>query len=272
MNKLLLTALLIVALITMAVCVTCADDAAASTPAGAARHALSLMADALVQHGGTPSADLKDVVVSNGATDDQESSLLMLLEFASLLNTKTTAPDVLAPEATTATATVAIRPLQLMMTEVEGVWKLDLQATYAALPDATRKALATMAAANNAATTTEVTPPAPPGSAGAVVEATDATFSAQVLKAPGYVLVDGAATWCGWCKKLAPLFDALAPQYAGKVKFVHIFLDENTNTQTSLKVDAFPTLIMFKDGKEVSREEGYLDADPLKVWVDGSLK
>jgi thioredoxin 1 len=265
MNKVLLTAMVTVALVGLAVVAAVADDAAA-TPGAAAQQALALARDTLVQHGASPTADLKNAVLTSGG--DDENQALMLIEFISLLNTKVAAPQVMTPETTSVTATLSVAPIKLIMTQDQGVWKLDLKATFDALPAATRTAL--MALAQEASG--ETPPPAPGAAAAGVTELTDANFTAGALQAPGYVLVDAAATWCEWCKKMAPVLAATAPQYAGQVKFVHIYMDENAQTKALLKVDAFPTLIMFKDGKEVNREVNYLDQDQLKAWIDGSLK
>ena len=69
-------------------------------------------------------------------------------------------------------------------------------------------------------------------------------------------MVDFTATWCGPCKKIAPIVDDLAGQYAGKVKVGKLDIDANPNTPVKYRVRGVPTLILFKDGKEASRLVG----------------
>jgi len=99
-------------------------------------------------------------------------------------------------------------------------------------------------------------------------EVTDATFDAEVLKAKLPVLVDFHAVWCGPCKAMAPTLDAVAGEMAGKLKVVKIDVDQNPGITQKLKISAMPTLIMFKDGKEVNRQIGALvQKSKLEAWV-----
>jgi thioredoxin 1 len=87
---------------------------------------------------------------------------------------------------------------------------------------------------------------------------TDATFSAEVLKSEEPVLVDFFAEWCGPCKAMAPALDAVAGEMAGKVKVVKVDVDASSAIAQQYKIQAMPTLIMFKGGKEVDRHVGAL--------------
>jgi thioredoxin 1 len=87
---------------------------------------------------------------------------------------------------------------------------------------------------------------------------TDADFDAEVMQALPPVVVDCYATWCGPCRKLAPIVDNLADEYAGKIKFVKINVDESPETAHKFQIEAIPTLLFFKDGKLTGTSVGLL--------------
>lgn len=85
---------------------------------------------------------------------------------------------------------------------------------------------------------------------------TDENFEAEVLKSDMPVLVDFYANWCGPCKMMAPVVDAISNVYAGKVKVGKLDVDENGETAMNYRVMHIPTLIVFKAGQPVERIEG----------------
>jgi len=85
---------------------------------------------------------------------------------------------------------------------------------------------------------------------------TDADFAAQVEEASELVVVDFGAAWCGPCRMMAPTVDALAQEYAGRVKVVTMDSDENQRTVTKYNVRSLPTFLFFKDGKPVDQVIG----------------
>jgi thioredoxin 1 len=85
---------------------------------------------------------------------------------------------------------------------------------------------------------------------------TDATFQKEVLEAEQPTFVDFWASWCGPCKMIGPIFEELAKEYAGKVKFAKVNVDENLKTPANFGVRGIPTLIMFKGGKIVEQVVG----------------
>ena len=104
-----------------------------------------------------------------------------------------------------------------------------------------------------------------------IVHVNDSTFEKEVLKSDLPVVVDFYATWCGPCKWMAPHFSELSRFYAEKMKFAKLDIDPNT-IDDKYGIDAIPTLIVFKKGKEITRNVGYLDKDELQKFIEDSLK
>ena len=88
-------------------------------------------------------------------------------------------------------------------------------------------------------------------------------FESEVLNANEKVLVDFYADWCGPCKMMAPVIEELAEELQGKAKVGKINVDESTDTATQYDVMSIPTIIIFKNGKEVKRFIGVRDKQEL---------
>jgi len=101
-----------------------------------------------------------------------------------------------------------------------------------------------------------------------IVNVTDATFEAEVLKSDKPTLIDFWASWCAPCKAIAPIVDELAVEYEGKVKVTKMNVDENPATPSKFGVRGIPTLILFKGGQVVEQKVGAVPkaqlADMLK--------
>ena len=100
---------------------------------------------------------------------------------------------------------------------------------------------------------------------------TDQSFETDVLKAPGPVLVDFWADWCGPCKAIAPALEEIGAEYAGKLTVAKVNIDENPVTPNNYAVRGIPTLILFRDGKAVSTKVGAAPKSALKQWVESAL-
>jgi len=86
-----------------------------------------------------------------------------------------------------------------------------------------------------------------------IMDVTDGTFEAEVLKSALPVVVDFWAPWCGPCMMMGPIVEALAAKLSGKIKFVKLNTDENLQIGQRYKIMAIPTLIVFKGGAEAER-------------------
>ena len=100
---------------------------------------------------------------------------------------------------------------------------------------------------------------------------TDANFSAEVVKNSQLTLVDLWAEWCGPCKALGPTIDALADQFAGKMKVCKMNVDENPTTPTQFKIRGIPTLLFFKDGQLVDQLVGNQPKEAIASTIQRHL-
>jgi thioredoxin 2 len=85
---------------------------------------------------------------------------------------------------------------------------------------------------------------------------TDASFSADVERSPLPVLVDAWAAWCMPCRTIAPVIEELAAEMTGRVRVAKLNVDENPATASRFDLRSIPTLLIFKDGREVDRIVG----------------
>lgn len=100
---------------------------------------------------------------------------------------------------------------------------------------------------------------------------TDADFNAEVTQSSLPVVADFYATWCGPCRRLAPIMDALAEQYAGKIKFVKINVDESPQLAQQFRAEAIPMLVFFKQGESTGKLVGLQSKDNLIKQLDSML-
>ncbi|HTS93905.1 MAG TPA: thioredoxin TrxA [Stellaceae bacterium] len=100
---------------------------------------------------------------------------------------------------------------------------------------------------------------------------TDATFEKDVLRAPGPVLVDFWAEWCGPCKMIAPFLEDISKEMSGRVTVAKINIDENPATPSKYGVNGIPTLILFKNGQVAATKIGALPKSKLVEWVESVL-
>jgi thioredoxin 1 len=104
-----------------------------------------------------------------------------------------------------------------------------------------------------------------------ILHVTDAEFEDKILKAPGPVLVDYWAEWCGPCKMIAPILDEIAGEYDGRLTVAKLNIDENPATPQRYGVRGIPTLMVFKDGEVIATKVGALTKSQLAAFLEGHL-
>jgi thioredoxin 2 len=82
------------------------------------------------------------------------------------------------------------------------------------------------------------------------------------------VIIDFHADWCGPCKVMAPVFDELAREKRGQALVLKLDTDRNPGATQRFGVRGIPTLIVFRDGREVAREVGAVPRDRLRTLLD----
>lgn len=93
----------------------------------------------------------------------------------------------------------------------------------------------------------------------------------KALSAGGLMMVDFWASWCGPCKMLAPTIDQLGGQYEGKAVIGKVNVDEEQTLAMRYGVMSIPTVIFFKDGKEIDRKVGVQPAGVYTAALDANL-
>lgn len=94
---------------------------------------------------------------------------------------------------------------------------------------------------------------------------TDASFSKET--ASGIILVDFYAEWCGPCRMMSPILEQVASELQGEAVIAKLDIDSEQKTAGQFRVTSVPTLVLFKNGKEVNRLIGLRDADDIKEFI-----
>ncbi|MBR4173588.1 MAG: thioredoxin [Clostridia bacterium] len=85
------------------------------------------------------------------------------------------------------------------------------------------------------------------------------------------IVVDFWASWCGPCRMLSPVIDALSEEYDGKISFGKVNVDEQAELAMRFGIASIPTVILFKNGEEVKRLIGVRDADDYRDEIDAII-
>ena len=100
---------------------------------------------------------------------------------------------------------------------------------------------------------------------------TDENFEKEVIKAKEPVLVDFWAPWCGPCLIAGPVIEELATEFQGKIKVGKLNVDESPGMALKFGVMSIPTVILFKEGKEVKKQIGFPGKEAYKKMIEEVL-
>jgi thioredoxin 1 len=98
------------------------------------------------------------------------------------------------------------------------------------------------------------------------------TWDAEVLKSDLPVLVDFWAEWCGPCRMVGPAVEQVGKVMAGKVKVAKLNVDENQEIAMKYSVQSIPSLLLFKEGREIARTIGAAPKEAYLKFIENSLK
>jgi thioredoxin 1 len=104
---------------------------------------------------------------------------------------------------------------------------------------------------------------------GLIKHLTDDNFKSEIAK--GVTLVDFHADWCGPCRMLAPVLDQISVEMKGKASVAKVDIDAEQKTAAEFQISSVPTLILFKNGKEVNRLVGLRNAEAVKNFVNSAV-
>lgn len=104
---------------------------------------------------------------------------------------------------------------------------------------------------------------------GAMITGSDHSLPKLIAKSPLPVVVDVWASWCGPCRAFAPTFEDASRDFAGRFVFVKLNSEQNTRLPNQWGVRGIPTLIVFRNGRELTRVAGAMPADDFAAWLRG---
>lgn len=96
-------------------------------------------------------------------------------------------------------------------------------------------------------------------------------FIDEVETKEGTFVVDFFATWCGPCKMLSPVYNSLGEEMKEKAEFLKVDIDQSMELAQKFEITTVPTVVVFKDGKEMDRLVGFIPKNSLKYKVESYL-
>ncbi len=99
----------------------------------------------------------------------------------------------------------------------------------------------------------------------------DSSFAQEVLEAPGLVLVNFWAPWCGLCRLIDPLLNKLRSDWGESVKLVNVNADSNLKLATHYRLTTLPTVILFQDGRPIFRLDHFEGKEDFLRHLSGAV-
>ena len=94
----------------------------------------------------------------------------------------------------------------------------------------------------------------------------------DILSSREICVCDFSASWCGPCRMMAPILEDVADKYKRKYFFYQIDIDSAEELATKYNISAVPTIVIFKDGKELGRTSGYQEFDEFERFMLNTIK
>lgn len=101
----------------------------------------------------------------------------------------------------------------------------------------------------------------------AALNVSDQDFETQVIQSKLPVLVDFWAPWCEPCKMAAPVLETIAQEYKTKLIVAKLNVDENQASAAKFNILSIPTVVLFKDGKEIDRQTGFSSKEKYEELI-----
>jgi thioredoxin 1 len=105
-----------------------------------------------------------------------------------------------------------------------------------------------------------------------VVTITKQNAEQEISKSTLPVVIKVHATWCGPCQQMAPIYEELSKELAGKYKFAQLNVDDARELSIQYGVTSIPTFIFIKNNEVVGKEVGYMGKEELKSVIESHLK
>lgn len=96
-------------------------------------------------------------------------------------------------------------------------------------------------------------------------------FRNRVENREGIVLVDFYATWCGPCKMLSPVFESIGNEMMERADFFKVDIDQSMEISEKYQISTVPTLIIFKNGREIDRLFGFIPKEHLRQKIESYM-
>jgi thioredoxin 2 len=97
------------------------------------------------------------------------------------------------------------------------------------------------------------------------------SFDTHIGRSSLPVLVDFWAPWCGPCRMMAPVLDRAAEELSTQLRVAKVNTDEQPQLAARYGIRSIPTLILFREGREIARQSGALEGTRLRQWLSGAI-